>query len=89
MQYITTTNLRTQTPKLVKALEKGDSISLIHRSKVIGVFQPKKQYEAPPINVEEFRKFIKSIKPKKLIPREKRDEIYRKHLMEKYGKNIS
>lgn len=40
MDYITTTQLRTQTSKLVKALEKGESVTCIHRSKVIGVFEP-------------------------------------------------
>lgn len=89
MEYITTTQLRTRSPQLVKSLKNGNSVSLIHRSKVIGKIEAV-QPTAPPItDIEEFRKFIHSISPKKIIPRSKREQIYRKRLMEKYGKNIS
>ena len=89
MDYITTTNLRTQTTKLIDELKKGKSVSLIHRSKIVGVIEPAKPPEAAPINVEEFRKFLKEIKPKKIIPRKDREKIYRAHLEEKYGKGVS
>lgn len=40
MQTITTTELRTKTSKLVAALKAGKRVTLIHRSKIIGVFRP-------------------------------------------------
>ncbi len=40
MQYISTTELRTKTPELIKTLSQGQSVILIHRSKVIGEFKP-------------------------------------------------
>ena len=89
MNYITTTQLRTKTSQLVNSLKKGTRVSLIHRSKVVGVIEPAKSTEAPPINVEEFRKFLKSIKPKKIIPRSQREKVYREHLEKKYGKSLS
>ena len=88
MEYLTTTNLRTKTSQLVKALEKGESVSLIHRSKVVGVINSVQLKEAPPIKVEEFRKFLESIRPKKIILRDEREKIYKAHLEEKYGKRV-
>lgn len=89
MNYITTTDLRTKSSELVEALKRGDSVSLIHRSKVIGDITPARVSEAPPVNVEAFRKFLKSIKPKSIIPRSQREKVYRAHLEKKYGKGIS
>lgn len=89
MEYITTTQLRTKSSQLVDALKKGDKVSLLHRSQIIGVIKPAQLAESPPINVEEFRKFLKGIKPKKLIPRSQREKVYRAHLEKKYGKNLS
>jgi len=40
MNYISTTDLRTKSAKLRDSLKKGESIFLLHRSKVIGVFEP-------------------------------------------------
>lgn len=89
MEYITTTNLRTQTSQLVNSLKRGTSFSLIHRSKVVGVIKPATTLTAGPINVEEFRKFLNKLRPKKIIPRTQREKIYRKYLMKKYGEVIS
>jgi len=91
MIYITTTELRTKSSELVKNLQNGAKISLIHRSKVIGVIQPVEE-ELKLVDGATFQKAVKALqklKPKKLIPVEKRDEVYRKHLEEKYGKNLS
>jgi len=89
MEYITTTSLRTQSSQLVKALQQGSSVSLIHRSKVIGVIEPAKE-ERKKFNVEGFKKAIAEFNTgRKLIPRNMREKIYRKHLEEKYGKRIS
>lgn len=88
MQYITTTELRTKSSKLVDYLTKGNIISLVHRSKVIGTIEPAKFIEAPPATLEGLRAFLKAVKPKRLTPRLKREEMYRKHLLERYGKGI-
>ncbi|MDP3973335.1 MAG: hypothetical protein Q8P92_00725 [Candidatus Daviesbacteria bacterium] len=87
MQYITTTELRTKSSQIVKTLSEGGRLSLIHRSKVIGEILP--TYEPKPFDPEAFRKLLRDIKPKRLIPKKDREKVYRKHLEEKYGKDIS
>lgn len=87
MQYITTTQLRTESSKLVKSLKTGSAFRLIHRSKVIGEITP--TYEPKPFNPDDFEKFLDGLKPKKLIARKDREKIYRKHLKDKYGKGLS
>lgn len=87
MDYITTTELRTKSSQLVQTLKNGGNVRLIHRSKVVGNILPIQ--EPKPFDAERFSAIIKDLKPAKLIPRKDRDKVYRKHLMEKYGKNIS
>lgn len=87
MQYITTTQLRTESSKLVKTLKTGGTLRLIHRSQVIGEIIP--TYEPKPFNPDDFEKFLNRLKPKKLVSRKNRDKIYRKHLEDKYGKSLS
>jgi len=89
MNYITTTQLRTKTSDLVSSLKKGARVSLIHRSKVVGVIEPVEEESKPITDIKAFEKFLDSIRPKKLIPKKDREKIYRKHLEEKYGKNLS
>lgn len=86
MQYITTTELRTESSKLVKTLEVGGTLRLIHHSKVIGEIIPTR--EPKPFDPDAFEKFLDSLKPKKLVARKNRDKIYRKHLEDKYGKGL-
>lgn len=87
MQYITTTELRTKSTKLIETLKEGGSLRLIHRSRVVGEIIP--SYEPKPFDPDAFEKFLDSIKPKKLVPKKDREKIYRKHLEEKYGKCLS
>lgn len=87
MDYLTTTNLRTQSSKLVEALKKGGTISLIHRSKIIGVIKPAVS-EGKPFNAEKLQKLAQGLNLPK-TPYEKREKIYRAHLEKKYGKGIS
>lgn len=89
MEYITTTNLRTQTSQLVDALKKGGAVSLIHRSKIVGVIKPKKQ-PRPLIekDIKQLKKLAKELKLQKLSYRQ-RETIYREHLTGKYGKGLS
>lgn len=88
MDYITTTNLRTESSKLIEDLKKGRSVSLIHRSKIVGVIKPA-SLTAGSIDAAELRKFLTGVKPKKLVPQQQREKAYRRNLLEKYGKNIS
>ncbi|KKQ59325.1 MAG: hypothetical protein US80_C0013G0002 [Candidatus Daviesbacteria bacterium GW2011_GWA2_38_17] len=85
MQYITTTELRTQSSELVEILKQGGSVSLIHRSKVIGKIEPAQKNPIAITDIKAFRKALAEIQPKKLIPRKDRDRVYRQRLMEKYG----
>ena len=86
MNYITTTDLRTRSRTLVEILKKGESVSLIHRSKVIGEINPK--IGVRPFDADKFKQLVNSLNlPKTSYA--KREKIYRKHLMEKYGKDFS
>lgn len=89
MNYITTTQLRTKTSDLVSSLKKGARVFIIHRSKVIGVIEPVKEKAVKITDVQAFKKFLKGLKPKKIIPRSQREKIYREHMMKKYGKGLS
>lgn len=87
MNYITTTDLRMKSSQLVESLRQGQSISLIHRSKVIGKIQPI-QESVKKFNAETFKKAVKKLNLPKTTYSQ-REKIYRKHLMEKYGKDLS
>lgn len=86
MDYITTTQLRTDSPRLIEALLAGRSIDLIHRSKMVGEIRPKKQ--SPKImtkkSIQELMTLAKKMNLPKLSYKE-REKRYRKHLVEKYG----
>lgn len=87
MQYISTTDLRTKSTELVEALKQGKRIKLIHRSQIVGTISP----EAPQpkkFNAEKVKKLLTKLKPRKLIPVEDRDKVYRANLEEKYGKRV-
>lgn len=86
MRYITTTDLRTKSSQLVNILKKGGSVSLIHRSKVIGKIQP--EQEPKPFDAKKFKKLVKGLNLPKTTYAQ-REKIYRKHLMEKYGQGLS
>lgn len=86
MNYITTTDLRTKSSQLVADLKNGTKISLIHRSKVIGIIEPL-QEPIKTFDVRKFRKFIKGVS-KTSLSYEEKEKRYRKHLEEKYGKDL-
>ena len=89
MDYITTTGLRTKSTQLVSSLSKGNTISLIHRSKIIGEIKPKKETRVLiKTDIKQLKKLADLINLPKFSYKE-RDRIYRKHLMEKYGKGLS
>lgn len=90
MQFITTTELRTKSKELVKVLQEGRSVDLIHRSKVVGRVQPVVQ-EAKPLTREGIEK-LKDLAQELNLPKlsyKERKRRYRKHIMEKYGKGLS
>ncbi|MEK7558893.1 MAG: hypothetical protein AAB521_01140 [Patescibacteria group bacterium] len=90
MNYITTTDLRTKSSQLVASLQSGMEISLIHRSKIVGVIKPV-QKSAKPLTQEGINDLTKLARKLNLpkISYKEREKIYRKHLMEKYGKSLS
>lgn len=89
MQYITTTELRTMSKKLVETLREGQSVDLVHRSRVVGRVQPIQ--ELKPLTKEDIEK-IKQLAKKLNLPKlsyRERERRYRKHIMEKYGQGLS
>ena len=89
MDTITTTNLRTQSSKLIDTLKKGGVVSLIHRSKVVGLIKPQKETKV--LTLEDIKQ-IKAISQNLNLPKlsyEERENLYRKQLLNKYGKDIS
>ena len=87
MNYITTTELRTKSTELVNALLLGNSVTLIHRSKVIGKIQPEKN-ETKVFNAKRFLKIVKKLNLPKLTPKEM-ERNYQEHMQKKYGKGLS
>ncbi len=87
MQVITTTQLRTRSKELVKALKEGYSVDLIHRSRVVGEIKPK-AYDPKPFDPDEFVKIVKKLNFPKLTPRQI-EARYRAAMMKKHGKSLS
>ena len=87
MNYLTTTQLRTKSSDLVDMLLAGESVELIHRSKVIGEVNPKKA-EGKVFNAKKMLELAKKMNLPKLSYKE-RERRYRQHLERKYGKGIS
>lgn len=88
MEYITTTQLRTQSSKLVEYLAKGQSISLVHRSRIVGEIKPKKQ--AKPLtdkDIQDLRRLADKLNLPKM-PYPEREKKYKKQLLVRYGKDI-
>jgi len=89
MDTITTTNLRTQSSQLIDTLKKGGVVSLIHRSKVVGLIKPQRETK---VLTQADIKQIKAIAQNLNLPKlsyEEREKLYRKQLLNKYGKDIS
>jgi len=96
MDYITTTELRTKTKQLVKALEAGKSVLLLHRSKKIGILQGDNTSEKAfmsPGNAQAFKpeSFEKDTKNIDLDPvsQEEIENLYRQAMEQKHVKRIS
>ena len=87
MQYITTTELRTMSKKLVELLRNGNSVDLVHRSKIVGEIKPK-TYDPKPFDPDKVAEIAKKLNLPKLSYAQ-RERRYRTHLMKKYGKGLS
>lgn len=89
MNYLTTTELRTKSSQLIEVLKKGGSVSLIHRSKLVGEIIPKKEVKTlTKEDIKVLKKLAKELNLPKTSYKE-RERRYRKHLMEKYGQGLS
>ena len=87
MQYITTTELRTMSKKLLELLRNGNSVDLVHRSKIVGEIKPK-TYDPKPFDPDKVAEIAKKLNLPKLSYAQ-RERRYRTHLMKKYGKGLS
>lgn len=90
MYTITTTQLRTQTTRLVNLLRQGQEVSLIHRSRLVGRVMP--QQKQPKV----FKRFdarrMAELVEQLNLPQLSRAEMernYRDHMIKKYGKHLS
>ena len=88
MNYITTTQLRTQSSDLIANLKAGRSIGLIHRSKIVATISPTTDNPPKLFNAKRFGKLVDELNLPKTTYAE-RERRYRKHLMEKYGQGLS
>lgn len=87
MQTITTTQLRTKSKQLVKTLEQGYSVDLIHRSKVVGEIKPKIT-DPKPFDPDKVARIAKKLNLPNLSYKQL-GKRYRIHLEKKYGKGFS
>ncbi len=83
MQTITTTQLRTRSKQLVKALQEGHSVDLIHRSRVVGEIKPK-IYDPKPFNADKFFKIVDELNLPSLTPKQI-EARYRTAMNKKHG----
>lgn len=83
MSMITATQLRTKTKDLVEAMLNGEEVSVIHRSKIIGVFKPEKQ--GPVVfDSKRFTEIVERMNVPKLSQKE-REKRYRSAMTAKNG----
>jgi antitoxin (DNA-binding transcriptional repressor) of toxin-antitoxin stability system len=88
MNYITTTQLRTQTPPLIDAIMAGRTIKLIHRSQVVAMIVPFDNKPSRPFDSKKYLELTKHLKTPKLTQAQ-RDKNYREHMINKYGAHLS
>ena len=87
MNYITTTELRTKSKDILKALEEGHSIDLIHRSRIVGEIRPKIE-DPKPFNTSEAAKIAERMNLPHLSPKQI-EARYRAAMNKKHGKGLS
>ncbi len=84
-QYISTTQLREQSSKVVSKLKLGEEMLLVHRSNIIGIIKPLTKIVKKITDLAKFERVLEASRPKRLIPRHMRDAVYRMNLQKKYG----
>jgi len=82
MHRITATELRTKTNELIKTLENGASVDLIHRSKVVAKVEPVLNLNL--FNQDNFKKELENFQISKTT-HQQRLNLYQKRLSKKYG----
>lgn len=87
MDMITSTQLRSQTPKVIETLLHGGTIDLVHRSKIVGTIMPKVSQEKI-LSARTLQKKIDSLALPRLTQKEI-DRRYRAAMMKKHGKGLS
>lgn len=87
MNYITTTDLRTKSTELVDSLKNGRSVSLIHRSQVVGKIVPDGDTKLKTIDAKKLEGIINDLDLPVLTLTEI-DRRYRKAMMQKHGKGL-
>lgn len=87
MNYITTTQLRTQTTAFVEALLAGKAIDLVHRSKNLGTLTLEPS-STKTTNHKRLAKNIASLKLPYLTPQQAKKN-YHDHITKKYGQSLS
>jgi len=87
MNLITSTELRTKVPLLLDLLSRGETVDLVHRSKVIGEIKPKMRIPKP-FDPDRFIAAVSKLNLPKLSNKQLENN-YRKHMMNKYGKGLS
>ncbi len=87
MNYITTTGLRTKSSSLVDSLKKGQAVSLIHRSTIIGKIVPASDANLKTIQAESLEVKIQKLDHPRLNLNEI-DRRYRAAMMKKHGKGL-
>lgn len=88
MNYITTTQLRTETPELIATLMYGQNIDLIHRSQVIGEIRPKKTTKPKLFNSKRMMKIVESMNLKPMSTKQA-EKNYRDYMFKRHGQGIS
>lgn len=90
MNLITTTELRTKMPEVIVALLSGESIDLIHRSRMVGKIIPDKNRTKifTQKDFEDLQRITKKMNLPKLSQKQM-EKNYKEHMMNKYGKGLS
>jgi hypothetical protein len=87
MNYITSTQLRTNTSSFIEALLAGKTIDLIHRSKKLGTLTLE-QSSTKTTNHQRLANNIKTLNLPHLSS-EQMKKNYHQHMMQKYGQGLS
>ncbi len=89
MNCISTTDLRTKSSEIGSTLKSGESLFLVHRSKIVGEIKPAVDKTKPKrFNAKKFLAAVKKLNLPPLSDKE-RERNYGEHIEKKYGKGFS